>query len=148
MPPLTNAMVRGLRAQDVVNSYFVHLDFSQERLWGQPSSHCRAMTCPVPCPGQVWTKLQLSRCSWKIPSEQQEPNDLMTHPGSTYMLPCMQELGLIEISCSTTTCFRKTVLSFTHHFSSSTWTPMDWNLLVALFSPGLAVSSAPSTFIK
>lgn len=34
---------------------------------------------------------------------------------------------------------------WTHHFSSSTCTPMDWNLLGALFSPVLSGSSASST---
>ena len=34
---------------------------------------------------------------------------------------------------------------WTHHFSSSTCTPTDWNLLGALFSPGFSGSSASST---
>lgn len=34
---------------------------------------------------------------------------------------------------------------WTHHFSSSTCTPTDWNLLGALFSPVLSGSSASST---
>lgn len=61
------------------------------------------------------------------------------------MWSCVQELELLKINCGIIIYFRKTVLIFTYHFSSSTWTPMDWNLLVTLLSPGMVDSSAPST---